>query len=708
MGAYLWNASVKTAELFLFGIAAVIDLALLMALLERVNRGRVAIWLKSLVASVAMVHTAVFLRLLLADASGQTIQWIDRLLIVCISAGLFALPSAMLHAAVRLHTTGMLANPVRDLRYGILYLPLISIPVIAMSAFTEAQQDFMTLVTPWTTAYLAWMVTANFISITLFLRLRWRPDFSSNRSFLTRLVVGIATITVLCVFYVAMPKETSFEDWFRLLLILSPLAVALLFVWHSQRGKLLPLVMERTLGYAVILIGMLLAHRLVVSPLAAMLRSRTNLDFYLLEGMFLALVILFVPALRRRVAESLRYLFSTNVNHVRQATRNLSLKLSQNATLDREDLIEWFASELRESIALDHVSILVGDTGSSVAPQIKRMPSLLLSSSQVVQNDALLSLAQLVIGFGRIVERGDVNDTKLDDALAAENAIVIFPLAYRSVNGMVVFGNRVRNDRLSREQLYSLSLIIDQFAATLHNRQDELLRQRAERKMLQQEKLSVLGLLSGSLAHELRNPLSSIRTIATLTLEELGSGHPCEHDLKLIISEVDRLSQTTNRLLDYARPEAVAHSLVRPDQVIQRIVSILSYLARQNQIELVACLECEHVEIASNESSLCEIVFNLIKNAIEAVRDIESGSVSVTTGIEAGWFLITVADNGPGIAEELRTTLFKPFASYKVDGNGLGLYAAAERVRELGGTINFESSDSSGTIFQVRVPSGKQ
>jgi len=170
-----------------------------------------------------------------------------------------------------------------------------------------------------------------------------------------------------------------------------------------------------------------LAARLVVSPLAAILRSRTNLDFYLLEGMFIALVILFVPALRRRVAESLRYLFSTNVNHVRQATRNLSLKLSQNATLDREDLIEWFAGELRESIGLVHVSILVGDTGASVAPQIKRMPALLLSGSQAVQNKALLSLGQLVIGFGQIVERGELKQ-RVESAAAMASSDKITPL----------------------------------------------------------------------------------------------------------------------------------------------------------------------------------------------------------------------------------------------------------------------------------------
>ena len=698
----------KTAELFLFGIAAVIDLALLMALLERINRGRVAIWLKSLIAAVALVHTSVFMRLMLENVENQKILWMDHLLVVCICGGLFALPSAMLHASLRLHRTGMQANPIRDLRYLVLYLPLVALPAVAINVVTGVNQDFMTLVTPWTTAYLTWMVIANTISIALFLRLRWVVEFSGNKTFLRRLAVAIATITILCICYVGLASETHYEDLFRLLLILSPLAVALLFVWHSLRGRVLPLVMERTLGYAVILVGLLLSHRLIVAPVIAMLRTRANVDFYLLEGILIAAVILVVPALRRRVAESLRYLFSTNIIHVRDATRNLSLRLSQNATFDRDDLIRWFACELRDSIALDHVSILLSDSDSEVDPQIVRAPENSNLRLQSTSNTALKSLYQRAIDLRQIIERGDVNDSQLDEELSTEDAIVIFPMAYRSVRGIVVLGNRVRNDRLSREQLYSLSLVVDQFTATLHNRQEELLRQRAERKMLQQEKLSVLGLLSGSLAHELRNPLSSIRTIATLTLEELGSGHPCEHDLKLIVSEVDRLSQTTNRLLDYAKPEAVSHSLVRPDQVIHRIVSILGYLARQHHIELVARLQCANVEIASNEACLCEIIFNLIKNAIEAVRDTKDGSVSVTTGIDTDWFLFTVADNGPGIAAELRTTLFKPFASYKADGNGLGLYAAAERVRELGGTISFESSDSNGTIFQVRVPCGRQ
>ncbi len=694
----------KTVELFLFGVASLIELALLMALLERINRGRVAIWLKTLVAAVALIHSAIFFRLMLEDVNGQPVDMVDQLLVLCICAGLLTLPSAMLHAATRLHRTGMQSNPASDLRYGLLYLPLLVLPAIANGVITSPSDDFLSLLKNWKFAYLVSMTTANVISIAIFLQLRLRAEFRNNQVFLRRLALAIVMITLLLVVYVGFADGTAFESTIRLLLTLSPLTVAMLFVWHSLREKLFPLVIERTLGYGVMLIGILLAHRLVVSPLAAMLRAKANVDFYLLEGIFVASVILVVPRFRRRVGEALRYLFSTNVIHVRDATRKLSLRLSQNATFDRLELLHWFAGELRESIALEHVAILLDEHSPDSEFLMVTAPCELDLNATRQPSVALRSIRRSAIEWGPILERGSVDDSKLDRDLEAENAILVFRLAYRSVSGIVLLGSRVRYDRLSREQVVSLSLVVDQFAATLHNRHDEMMRQRAERKMLQQEKLSVLGLLSGSLAHELRNPLSSIRTIATLTIEELGSGHPCEHDLRLIVSEIDRLSQTTNRLLDYAKPEPDSQKLVRPDQIISRIVCILNYLARQYHVEMSICLQCDGVSIASNEASLSEIVFNLVKNAIEAVRGIDQGVVRVSTTVVADAILISVTDNGPGIAKELQATLFKPFITYKADGNGLGLYAAAERVRELGGTIRFQSNDSTGTIFEVSVP----
>jgi C4-dicarboxylate-specific signal transduction histidine kinase len=277
-------------------------------------------------------------------------------------------------------------------------------------------------------------------------------------------------------------------------------------------------------------------------------------------------------------------------------------------------------------------------------------------------------------------------------------------MAYRSITGSVVLGNRIRNDRLAREQVYVLSIVIDQFAATMHNRREELLRQQVERKILQQEKLSVLGLLSGSLAHELRNPLSSIRTITTLVLEDLGQSHESRRDLQMVVDEIDRLSQTTNRLLDYSRPEPQTQAKMNPHRVISRIVCVLEYLAKQYHVETkLNLVDCD-VQLESNDAALSEIVFNLVKNAIEAARDVESGFVEIRTNCDDGDFVLSVCDNGSGIARECQANLFQPFATYKVDGNGLGLYAVNERVRELGGRILFRPHEPCGTVFEVRLP----
>jgi signal transduction histidine kinase len=197
-----------------------------------------------------------------------------------------------------------------------------------------------------------------------------------------------------------------------------------------------------------------------------------------------------------------------------------------------------------------------------------------------------------------------------------------------------VLGNRLRRDRLAQEQVNALSRVVDQFAATLQNCKEEKLRHQAERRMLQQEKLSVLGLISGSLAHEIRNPLSSIKTIATLVTEELGADHPCQHDLGLILSEIDRLSSTSNRLLDFAKPEPQTQRSFGPDQTILRVVAIMEHLARQYHVELMLDLTCPELRIASSEASLSEIVFNLVKNAIEATRGKQDGRVWVRINAE--------------------------------------------------------------------------
>ena len=112
--------------------------------------------------------------------------------------------------------------------------------------------------------------------------------------------------------------------------------------------------------------------------------------------------------------------------------------------------------------------------------------------------------------------------------------------------------------------------------------------------------------------------------------------------------------------------------------------------------------------IESNEASLSEIVFNLVKNAIEAAKGCPDGKVEIQTQCARGEFQLSIGDNGCGIAEEQKGSLFKPFATFKADGNGLGLYAVNERVRELDGRITFRANQPCGTVFEVRLPMARR
>ncbi len=324
----------NTIELFLFGIAAVVDLALLLALWERINRGRVAVWLTNLVTSTALIHVAIFTRMMIANATGESFATLDRVLVVGICAGLLLLPSAMLHAAIRLTHTGVDPYPPADHRYSWLYSPLLILPFISGTIWQSHATDFLSQVAPWRAAYLAWLTLMNLASTLLFLKLRKVKLTPRSNDFLLHLSISILLVTAISVLYATIAIGTSWEQPLRLLAILSPTAAAMLFIWHSMRGQLLPVVIERAFLYAVGLIAILLVQRLLVTPVVGWLRVKTSIDFFFIEGIAIAAVILVVPTLRMRVAESLRQLFSTNVVQVRNAIRQLALKLSQNSSRD--------------------------------------------------------------------------------------------------------------------------------------------------------------------------------------------------------------------------------------------------------------------------------------------------------------------------------------------------------------------------------------
>ncbi|MDG1893893.1 MAG: ATP-binding protein [Fuerstiella sp.] len=364
-----------------------------------------------------------------------------------------------------------------------------------------------------------------------------------------------------------------------------------------------------------------------------------------------------------------------------------------------KDITEWFTHGIRDALRLRTSWLMLEH------PFAQMVSATNVQDETEYSNDEIAKVAGVLAAtdFDRWVDSSRCTDRRQLQMLRDVDLIAAFRIDYRDIRGLLLLGTPVSGDRLQDEQLNATVMLVDQFAATIHNRQLEDARQSAERRAVQQEKLSVLGLLSGSLAHEIRNPLSSIRTIVTLLQEDMAGGDEHSKDVELIVSEIDRLTATTQRLLDFSRPADASRVGVAPDRVVERLLHILMHLARQRGVQVSTELNLGQTTVTATDATLSEILFNLIKNVIEAATEGVDSQVLITTELRDSAALFSIRDNGGGIDPELQDRMFLPFVTEKPDGTGLGLYLVGERVRELNGTITC-TSDSSGTVFEVMLP----
>jgi signal transduction histidine kinase len=698
---------IERFEWFLIGFSGLFEIVLLLLLCQPINRSHVAPWLKWLVGGAFLYHLGYFLRLLFHRERIATAHWLDQIAMVLLCTGMLLMPSAMLHAAIRLRglKSGSLKPlPPRDWRYGLLYLPLLCLVPAVGLIWSGPEGDFMASIAPLSAIYVGWLFLSNLVSALLFSIVAYRTDVPMRRVFFGWMVVLLSSFTAGAFYYAVIAVDTEYEWVARLAAGVAPLGPSILFVWYSLKSRLLPVVFEQSIIYGGRVLSLLFLHRLIVTPLTMQLQQSIDIDFIVLEVLAIAALVWWIRPLRKRASESLRFLMSPSAFRFRDEIRYLALAITQKTNDDTMSLCQWFARELQNRFEICWVRVCIGESDGTLRVDFRSPEESGKSASSASNSTALRSLLLLVPECTKAIERGEEPTAELTEQMESLECDLAIPMACQSVRGMVLFGSRQKFGRLADEQVTSLLVLVEQFAATLQNQKEDELRRRAEHHSLQQEKLSTLGMISGSLAHELRNPLSSIRTIASLVLEDLPLENTNRQDLRLIVTEVDRLTSTLHRVLDFSRPAEQINPLNEPDRVISRLLAIMDFFAKQNQTELKISLNANGVKVASSDIALNEIFMNLIKNAVEAACDREHAMVSVTTNVFDSCFVATVEDNGKGIPADRIQSIFKPFETSKSTGTGLGLYIVKERVQQIGGTIECKSIPMQGSRFVVRIP----
>lgn len=225
-------------------------------------------------------------------------------------------------------------------------------------------------------------------------------------------------------------------------------------------------------------------------------------------------------------------------------------------------------------------------------------------------------------------------------------------------------------------------------------------------KVQHAEQLATVGLLGASLAHEIRNPLVSIKTFVQLLPTHHQDPAFREKFFRLIGHEVDRIDRLTVQLLDLASPRAYAAEMVELHPVLRASLDLVAAKATDKNIQFLTEFKAEPDKAYTDASAAKQVMLNLCFNAIQALdtregeRWIKVSTRSVSAGIE-----MAVADSGPGIAPEIRARLFQPFQSTKSSGFGLGLAICSDILANLNATITVDPHiPGSGATFRVIFP----
>jgi signal transduction histidine kinase len=199
-----------------------------------------------------------------------------------------------------------------------------------------------------------------------------------------------------------------------------------------------------------------------------------------------------------------------------------------------------------------------------------------------------------------------------------------------------------------------------------------------------------------------KNPLSSIKTIASVLAEEFGPDSEHAEDFRLLLGEVDRMANTVTQLLQFARPATHSVRDVSAVDVLGSTLRIMRHVANQRGVTIDTDFPSDLPRVRAGEDALREVFFNLLLNSIEAAGS--GGRVSLICRHDDRHVVAQISDSGPGIPPEVQDRLFEPFTTTKQNGTGLGLYVVGRRIRELGGEIHCETAPGEGTTFTVRLP----
>jgi signal transduction histidine kinase len=432
-------------------------------------------------------------------------------------------------------------------------------------------------------------------------------------------------------------------------------------------------------------------------------------------GAFLVTLGLFViaPRLTRKIDNFLEEramgAMGSNKHQLREHVRSISTLSSLTQIFERTTFV------VRDSLRVSRVEIYFRhEHDADYRQQAAALPrNPFVAEGRISEDDWLVQLARssrrAVVVYE--VERTDETEPQIQrlERLGVELAVPIH--ADQILYGLLLCGSRRANQLYSDLDISLLETVCFQIGLTIRARE-------LERRNNQTEKLISLGTLAAGLAHELRNPLVSIRTFTELIGEQGNDPEFRKEFQGLVARDVDRISTIIDHVAAFANNAEAQMGPLQLNRIISDVYEIARAEFKESGVEFVA-EEPQLPNINGNYSQLIQVFLNLFQNAIQALSATASPRITVSFLVRERpdrrhTVTVQVADNGAGIAPGVRARIFEPFVTTKDTGQitrhrgmGLGLAIVKRIVEGHSGTIEVSSNPNGGTIFSVEFPCEK-
>ncbi|MHB8809832.1 MAG: two-component system sensor histidine kinase NtrB [Desulfobulbaceae bacterium] len=225
-----------------------------------------------------------------------------------------------------------------------------------------------------------------------------------------------------------------------------------------------------------------------------------------------------------------------------------------------------------------------------------------------------------------------------------------------------------------------------------------------EKEMRENERLAAVGRMAAGVAHEVRNPLSSVKGLALLLKGKFAPESRESETASLLIQEVERMNRTVSELLSFARPAPLHVQDVSLSELLADTLRLIASDTENSGIVTRLQLAGDLLPVAGDPDRLNQVFLNLLLNAVQSMEQGGELTVSAQNSREGGSVLVSIRDNGCGIAQENLSQLFYPYFTTKTGGTGIGLAISQKIISDHKGSIRIDSTPGEGTTVVVELP----